>query len=530
MQSLFRFSRVVLGAVVFLVMSLIAHNQAFGASEAILWSFGNGTDGSRSSAGLIIDASGNLYGTTEFGGAYKRGSVFKLTPSGAESVLWSFGRGADGREPEAGLIMDTDGNLYGTTSMGGACGDGIFTGGTVFELTPSGTESILWSFGCGADGSGPFAGLVMDTTGNLYGTTASGAANNPYGAVFKLTPPSLSEGNWSESILWNFDGTDGFGPSGTLIIDASGNLYGTTDSGGTSVYDGGTVFKLTPPSTNGETWTETVLWSFGANPDGYAPEAGLIMAANGDLYGTTVYGGAYSEGGTVFELTPPSLSGGNWSETTLWNFGSGADGFNPVGGLIIDASGNLYGTTSAGGAYSAEIFAGTAFELSPPVTSGGNWNETILRNFGNSGSDGREPLAGPLMDSSGNLYGTTILGGAYSRGTAFELSTSTPLGAEMSVTPTQINFPNTAIGSTSTAQVGVANTGNGQLIVTVDPPAAPFGLGSAVDFVLAPKTQATITLTFTPTSATTASQSSLVVSNAAHRSTAQLELQGAGTL
>lgn len=518
-----RFGSAVVGVLALATVHLTARGRAFGASEAILWSFGNGNDGSRPSASLIMDTSGNLYGTTEFGGAYKRGAVFKLTPSGTESVLWSFGRGADGREPRAGLIMGTNGNLYGTTSLGGTCGDGIFNGGTAFELTPSGEESVLWSFGCGADGSEPFGGLVMDTVGNLYGTTASGGTSvYEDGTVFKLTPPSLSGGNWSESILWSFSGTDGSGPPGSLIIDASGNLYGTTTSGGANGC--GTVFKLAPDGTN------SLLWNFLSPLAGGAcnPEAGLIMDANGNLYGTTVYGGAYFEG-TVFELTPPSTSGGNWTEATLWNFGSGADGVNPVSGLIMDTSGNLYGTTSAGGAYNAEIFAGTAFELSPPATSGENWNETILRNFGNSGSDGREPFAGLLMDPSGNLYGTTILGGAYSRGTAFELSTSTPLGAEMAVKPTQVSFPNTAIGSTSTAQVGVANTGNGQLIVTVDIPAAPFGLSSLEDFVLAPKTRTTITLTFTPTSATTASQSSLVVSNAAHRSTAQLALQGAGT-
>lgn len=326
-----RFFRTVFASLAVLsILSMSSNSRAFGASESVLWSFGNGSDGNEPLASLITDIKGNLYGTTDMGGTDNGGTVFELTPPStpggdwAESILWSFGIGADGMHPQAGLIMDMSGNLYGTTFDGGAFASPSQPGGTVFELKPpamaggSWTESVLWSFGNGTDGRGSDAGLIMDASGNLYGTTAGGGAN-PGGTVFELIAPSTMGGTWTESILWNFgNGKDGNGPQAGVIMDKSGNLYGTTRGGGSS--EKGTAFELTPPATSGEIWTELVLWNFGSvAKDGISPDAGLIMDSNGHLFGTATNGGANLNSGqpfpvpagTAFELTPPSGAGGS---------------------------------------------------------------------------------------------------------------------------------------------------------------------------------------------------------------------------
>ena len=290
-----------------------------------------------------MDASGNLYGTTNIGGAYSDGTVFKITPSGTESVLYSFGSVAnDGVHPEAGLVMDASGNLYGTTNIGGAYSDG-----TVLKITPSGTETVLHSFGSVTnDGAYPYAGLVMDASGNLYGTTSRGGAYSD-GTVFKITPSG------TESILYSFGSVtnDGAYPEAGLVMDASGNLYGTTEFGG--AYSDGTVFKITSSG------TESILYSFGSvAEDATNPAARLMMDASGNLYGTTAGGGLYDYG-TVFKITPSG------TESILYSL-AGAyfsyyDGMDPQSGLVMDASGNLYGTTEFGGAYSD----GTVFRINP---------------------------------------------------------------------------------------------------------------------------------------------------------------------
>ncbi|MGA3093625.1 MAG: choice-of-anchor tandem repeat GloVer-containing protein [Terriglobales bacterium] len=255
-------------------------------AETTLYSFdGNGTDGSNPQSGLIRDKQGNLYGTTAGGGVYGGGTVFELTPSGAETILWNFGNGTDGNYSVAGLIVDKNGNLYGTTTRGGANGVG-----TVFKLTPSGAETILWNFGNGTDGYWPYAGLIRDKKGNVYGTTGSGGAYG-YGTVFALTQKG------TETILWNFgSGTDGKYPYGGLVFDKKGNLYGTTGAGG--AYGDGTVFELTPSR------TETILHDFNWDgTDGYGPSAGLVFDKKGNLYGTTFRGGVYDKG-TVFKVAP----------------------------------------------------------------------------------------------------------------------------------------------------------------------------------------------------------------------------------
>jgi uncharacterized repeat protein (TIGR03803 family) len=283
----------------------------------------------------------------------------------------------------------------------------------VFELTPAGggswTEKVLYSFGAyGTDGVVPYAGLIFDAAGNLYGTTYAGGTYYQYGTVFELTP--AAGGGWTEKVLHNFvaNGTDGYYPWAGLAFDRFGNLYGTTSTGGT--YEGGIVFELTPAGSGG--WTETVLHRFGNAMDGSGPLAGLIFDAAGNLYGTTSGGGTYD--GTVFELTP--AGGGSWTEKVLWSFGSGTDGFAPQVGLVFDAAGNLYGTTPWGGTNGY----GTVFELTP--AGSGGWTEAVLHNFNEFGNgDGYYPLAALILDAAGNLYGTTSVGGTYNNGTVFEL-------------------------------------------------------------------------------------------------------------
>jgi uncharacterized repeat protein (TIGR03803 family) len=274
-------------------------------------------------------------------------------------------------------------------------------------------EKVLHSFD-GTNGSSPFDGLVFDAEGNLYGTTyACGYAD---GVVFELTPSA--HGSWTESILHTFSNVGTVGdrenPYPGLIFDAAGNLYGTTEVGGPNGY--GTVFELAHEA--GGSWTETILHGF-SNKDGsgFDPIGGLVFDAAGNLYGTTYGGGAYGTpdgGGTAFELSPKP--GGGWTEKVLHNFGKGADGSQPHAGLIFDAAGNLYGTTLTGGAYGH----GTAFELSR--RSGGAWTEKVLHNFNDNSKDGFAPSASLIPDGAGNLYGTTANGGASGFGMVFEVT------------------------------------------------------------------------------------------------------------
>jgi uncharacterized repeat protein (TIGR03803 family) len=379
------------------------------AQESVLHSFGNGNDGQNPGA-MIFDAAGNLYGTTYWGGIHQLGTVFEMSPrqggGWTETVLHSFGNGTDGQIPASGLVLDAAGNLYGTTEQGG-----VNDVGTVFELSPSQgggwTETILHNFGNGTDGQVPFAGLIFDTAGNLYGTTFSGGANN-YGTVFELSP--AVGGGWTESVLYSFtnNSIDGAYPLASLVIDSLGNLYGTTYEGGTATYFG-TVFELAP---NGDgTWTESVLRSFGNGMDGANPEAGLILDSSGNLYGTTEGGGIHMAG-TAFELSPQN--GGSWKELVLRSFGGGTDGAYPQVGLTFDPTGNLYGATSEGGIHNA----GIAFELSP--RNGGGWTERVLRNFG-GGTDGANPYSNVILDATGNLYGTTYDGGIHGFGAVYRI-------------------------------------------------------------------------------------------------------------
>src|ERR1700691_1467618 len=307
--------------------------------ETVLYTFTGGADGGHPWGDLVQDSSGNLYGTTNAGGAAGAGVVYKLAPNGSLTVLHSFAGGTDGANPEAGVVIDSSGNLYGTTYAGGLSNVGV-----VYKLDAAGNETILYSFMGGSDGANPTAGVTLDSSGNLYGTTYSGGTPGNAGTVYKV------DATGHETVLYSFTGAaDGGSPAGGVVFDAAGNLYGTTESSGI----GGVVFKLDPAG------HETVLHTFGRHGDGQNPLAGVVLDAAGNLYGTTFQGGpAYH--GIVFELDPA----GNL--TVLHGFTGHADGSYPYAGVVLDSAGNVYGTTSEGG----KKDTGVVFEIEPQPATG----------------------------------------------------------------------------------------------------------------------------------------------------------------
>jgi uncharacterized repeat protein (TIGR03803 family) len=392
-------------------ISLLFIARASGQTDQTLYSFTGGADGDNPLSNLILDKAGNLYGTTFIGGAYGNGEVFELERNASgewtEKVLYSFTGGLDGSIPSyGGVISDALGNLYGTTTDGGASNLG-----TVFELTPNGaawSEKVLYSFAGGKDGLNPYAGLTLDTAGNLYGTTYGGG---PYGngTAFELTP--LAAGQWKETTIHSFNLTNGDAPAGGVVLDGQGNLYGVTQGGGS--FKGGTAYELMRSSSG--KWTEKLLHSFGNGSDGAGPYVEqLVFDEQGNLYGTTLGGGSH-QGGTVFKLSP-SISGA-WKEGVLYSFDPTIES-NPFSGLIFDRKGNLYGTCANG---NGETTVGAVFELTPGA---GTWNAHDLFLF--SRLNGEFPEANLVMDASGNLYGTTELGGVYGQGVVFELVHSSP--------------------------------------------------------------------------------------------------------
>ena len=315
-------------------------------AETVLHTFTGGTDGATPQGQLVRGKANTFYGTTTAGGAFGAGTVFEFTGK-KETVLYSFAGGKDGADPVAGLTLDAAGNLYGTTSQGGANGNG-----TVFELispkTKGGqwTESILYSFGTGTDGSVPVGGVSFDTAGNLYGTNSEGGANG-YGTVFQLVPGST----WKENILHSFqNGNDGSVPYAGLISDKAGNFYGAATQGGSG--GGGTIFELSPSKGN---WTFIVLYSVpGWGISGSFRN--VVLDTAGNLYGTTHCDGSYNSG-TVYQLTP---SGGTWTYNLLYTFTGGSDGQYSVSNLVISQN-KLYGTTLYGGANGN----GVVYEVAP---------------------------------------------------------------------------------------------------------------------------------------------------------------------
>jgi uncharacterized repeat protein (TIGR03803 family) len=388
-------------ATLFLAIFLIAlaSPASSAAQESILYKFTGGYDGGVPYSGLIFDAAGNLYGTTTYGGTgVFYGTVFQLTRVDGkwkEHVLHSFKGGNDGSYPEAQVVLDQAGNIYGTTSYQGPYGYG-----TVFELTLTNgrwKKTTLHAFKGSAKGDGeyPQSGVILDKAGNLYGTTQFGGrsqtCSDACGTVFKLTH---SKHGWKEDILHIFTGKngDGAGASSGLTFDLAGNLIGTTEQGGSAGY--GTAYQLAHSKSG---WKETVLYQFNGTTEGAIPDSGLINDKNGSLYGVTSNGGTGGYG-TVYEL---EYSNGGWTENVLYNFNPGA-GF-PGGNLVFDQNGNLYGSETALGC------CGGVFELTPDH---GQWNENVLYTFtGPNNKDGMSPNGGLIFDAIGNLYGTTSLGG-----------------------------------------------------------------------------------------------------------------------
>ena len=395
------------------LLALSLSITAQGQTEKVLHNFGATGDGVAPQAALIFDGNGNLFGTTDAGGSSNLGTVFELTPNGgnwSEAVLHSFS-GDDGSNPYAPVISDGQGNLYGTT-VG-------MSGGLVFELTQSAggwSESVLHKFSF-TDGYFPEAGLMLDNSGHVYGTTLQGGPGG-YGVVFAINLQPTP----TETLLYGFgagpSAQDGASPNGPLWRDTSGNLYGLTEEGG--LYQEGTAFRLTK---TGATWAQTPLYSFkGArHQDGGGPAYGLIADSEGNLYGTASSGGNGPCGsggcGVVFELSPPS--NGSWTERVLYNFQGGNDGETPFCNLVFDHAGNLYGTTLQGGYRPGYLGYGTVFKLTPGT--GGQWTETVLYRF-TGGVDGADPYGGVVLDSAGNLYGTTQEGGSLAAGTVWEVT------------------------------------------------------------------------------------------------------------
>ena len=365
-----------------------------GCTETVLHAFeGSPSDGDWPAGRLVADRSGLFYGVTVVGGAHDNGTVFTLSPSGSLTTIYAFERrGAAGWGRKSGLIINKAGDFYVTTETGGTHDEG-----TVFEVTPGGTGTVLYSFRGPPDGAAPATALTLGRDGTVYGTTFSGGAHGQ-GTVFTLDPAG------TETVLHSFKGgsSDGSGPRSSLTMDGAGNLYGTTESGGA---DGdGVVFKITPAG------QETILYSFKAGVnDGINPLGKLIFDDEGNLYGVTRAGG--TDGlGTVFRLDPAG------TETVLYSFKGGSrDGSAPHAGLLRDRAGNLYGTTEFGGPRND----GTVFKLSPRGV------ETILHAFKGGRRDGQAPAAGLLAGAAG-LYGTTPAGGAHNDGIAFKIACGVP--------------------------------------------------------------------------------------------------------
>jgi uncharacterized repeat protein (TIGR03803 family) len=369
----------------------------FPSNFSVLYNFTGGNDGASPQAGLSQDSQGNLYGTTYIGGSSSYGTVFKVSASGQETVLYTFtAANGDGAYPTARPILDAQGNLYGTTEAGGDLNCGYFFGcGTVFKLSPAGSETVLHSFtNAGGDGASPISGLVLDSPGNLYGSTEYGGAYGD-GTVFMLIP--------SGQEAWVYDfagGSDGYFPSGLTRPDSQGNLFGTTPSGGLE-NDCGTVFKVT------STGQKSVVYNFIGGPtDGCYPQGGVVRDSQDNLFGATASGGTSYYDGTVYTLTAAG------QETILYNSTGPEDG-SPNARLVRDSQGNLYGTTLYGGVFGS----GTIFKVAP------NGQETTLYTFtGRGGVDGLYPEGALLVDSQGNLYGTTNSGGVNGSGMVFKLA------------------------------------------------------------------------------------------------------------
>lgn len=391
----------------------------------VLTHFDN-TTGANPRGAVVLGRGGSLYGTTYAGGTGGMGVVFKLTPPVPGQTVWThsvilnFQGTANGANPEAGLIIDKRGALYGTTLYGGSSG----WAGSVFKLTPPTQPTASWTHkelfpfaGNGLYGSYPHAGVVFGADGALYGTNDA--------RMYQLTPslPGQTE-TWTPTILFKrTEGRYGYPPLSDLVMGASGELYGTTFMGG--YYGGncqnsgcGMVYKLTPPATPDLAWTQTVLYAFEGSKDGYYPQGGVTLGPDGALYGTTQSGGGNNLG-TLFRLTPPPFGKTRWTKSVLSHFPSKTNtGTAPMGRLVFGPDLALYGTTYRGGASTSN--GGTVFKLEPPGKCTSTWTASVIADL--DYVTGINPRSGVIVGPDGALYGTTENGGTYGYGTVFRIT------------------------------------------------------------------------------------------------------------
>jgi uncharacterized repeat protein (TIGR03803 family) len=417
-----------------LVLTVGIAESASHPTYSVVYNFTGGTDGATPYAGLTIDAAGNIYGTTLYGGSASGegyGVVFQLKPNRngfTFNSIYRFTGGADGAAPVAKVILGPNGSLYGTAHAGGKLDCGVpgfdFPGcGVVFKLAPqpnqTWTQSVLYTFTGAGDGANPWGNVILDQAGNLYGTAEFGGdtscvlTSTGCGTVFKLTP---SGNSWTQSVLYTFtNGADGSRPYANLTFDASGNLYGTNFLGAGAGCNGvfqnpgcGTVFKLTP---SGSGWTESTVYPFTGGSDGGWSQTGVLVDTAGNLYTATSSFGS-GNAGTVVELSP---SNGSWAFNLLASF-SGARTSTQGGpreNLVMDQAGNIYGTTTSAGAYGY----GSVFKM---TRSGNTWIYTSLYDF-RGDNNGFNPISNIVFDASGNLYGTTQYGGSAGKGVVWKI-------------------------------------------------------------------------------------------------------------
>jgi uncharacterized repeat protein (TIGR03803 family) len=384
-------------------------HAAHAATTTVIYSFAGDEDGEYADTDLVRDVAGNLYGTTVQGGTSASGTVWELSPSSGSwthSVLYSFSGGSDGGEPYKGVTLDAQGDLFGTAVTGGSggCEGGC---GVVYELANAGgvwTQSVIHAFTGGDDGAGPGAGLTIDSKGNIYGTTPTGGAYGQ-GTIYLL---HHGKSGWKLKVIHAFTGgSDGIGGSAGRLVLTANHLYGTATAGGDNSQ--GTAFELTQ-GRRGH-WNFKPIYEFAGQPDAGFPYSGLALDTSGNLYGATYYGGA-SGMGSVYRLMRKA---GVWSEKLLYSFTGGGDGGAPLGNLVIDAGGNLFGTTSGGGSAGD----GVIFALARPT--GGKWTETVAHSFMGT-PDGAFAYNGMVGDGVGNYFGATTHGGDSDEGAIYEFT------------------------------------------------------------------------------------------------------------
>ncbi|MGO4885192.1 MAG: choice-of-anchor tandem repeat GloVer-containing protein [Bryobacteraceae bacterium] len=384
---------------------------------------------------LVSDGHGGFFGNTIEGGPavcpdpYGCGTIYHLAQPAASgdpwtmTMLYNFTGSPDGQNPGGPVMVASSGVLYGITSAGGTA-----SCGTAYSLTPPATpggawtESVLYSFAGGADGCYP-ASVALGQDGVLYGVTVQGAnagcgyPGSTCGTAFALSPPSTPGMPWTNATIYSFSGDYYSASASSIIVGPNQVLYGTIGAGLDPCFDQecGAVFSLTPPSSPGSAWTETILHSFVGWPDdGNSPNASLALGPNGELYGTTYLGESHPCGdkhagcGTVFELAPPVAPDGTWTETLLHTFPASPAPSHPQNGVVLGKNGELYGTTPFGGVPGCQddFGCGAIFKLTPPAAPGGAWTETVLHHF-TGGADGAEPYTTLVVGKDGALYGTS---------------------------------------------------------------------------------------------------------------------------